>query len=53
MSSYAIVEAGGKQYRVEKGTKVLVDRVPEDEGAKVQLRPVAFATIAPGRVHER
>src|SRR5687767_796729 len=39
---YAVVETGGKQYRVEKGTTLLVDRLPEDEGAKVDLRPVAF-----------
>ena len=49
--SYAIVETGGKQYRVEKGTKVLVDRLRSDEGSKVQLRAVALldgadATIA-------
>jgi large subunit ribosomal protein L21 len=49
--SYAIVESGGKQYRVEKGTKVLVDRLPADEGGKVTLRAVAFmdngdATVA-------
>jgi large subunit ribosomal protein L21 len=40
--SYAIVESGGKQYRAEKGTSLLVDRLPEDEGAKVSLRPVMF-----------
>ncbi len=40
--SYAIVETGGKQYRVEKGTKVLVDRLRSDEGSKVQLRAVAL-----------
>ena len=39
---YAIVETGGKQYRVEKGTTLLVDRLKEDEGAKVNLRAVAF-----------
>jgi large subunit ribosomal protein L21 len=39
---YAIVETGGKQYKVEKGNTLLVDRLPEDEGAKVKLRPVAF-----------
>ncbi len=39
---YAVVETGGKQYRVEKGTTLLVDRLPDDEGAKVDLRPVAF-----------
>jgi large subunit ribosomal protein L21 len=42
MASYAIVETGGKQYRVEKGSTLLVDRLPEKEGAVVDLRPVAF-----------
>jgi large subunit ribosomal protein L21 len=40
--SYAIVESGGKQYRVEKGATLLVDRLPDDEGAKVSLRPVMY-----------
>jgi large subunit ribosomal protein L21 len=40
--TYAIVESGGKQYRAEKGTTLLVDRLPDDEGAKVTLRPVMF-----------
>lgn len=40
---YAVVETGGKQYKVEKGTTLLVDRLPVDEGAKVDLRPVAFS----------
>jgi large subunit ribosomal protein L21 len=40
--SYAIVETGGKQYRAEKGATLLVDRISEDEGAKVSLRPVMF-----------
>jgi large subunit ribosomal protein L21 len=42
MSTYAIVESGGKQYRVEKGQSLLVDRISEDEGAKVPLRAVMF-----------
>jgi len=42
MPTYAIVESGGKQYRVEKGSSLLVDRIPEDEGAKVPLRAVMF-----------
>ena len=41
-TTYAIVESGGKQYRVEKGTSLLVDRLPDDEGAKVALRAVMF-----------
>ncbi len=42
MPTYAIVESGGKQYRVEKGQSLLVDRIAEDEGAKVGLRAVMF-----------
>jgi large subunit ribosomal protein L21 len=40
--AYAIIEMGGKQYRVEKGDSVLVDRVPEKEGAKVTPRALLF-----------
>jgi large subunit ribosomal protein L21 len=40
---YAIVKAGGKQYRVEKGDSLLVDRMSEDEGAKVTLEPLLVA----------
>ena len=39
---YAVVESGGKQYKVEKGTALLVDRLDAKEGAKVALRPVMF-----------
>jgi large subunit ribosomal protein L21 len=42
MATYAVIESGGKQYRVEKGSTLLVDRLSADEGAKVDLRPVAF-----------
>jgi large subunit ribosomal protein L21 len=42
MSSYAVIETGGKQYRVEKGSTLLVDRLSAKEGDKVDLRAVAF-----------
>jgi large subunit ribosomal protein L21 len=41
--TYAIIDIGGKQYRVEEGDSVLVDRVGADEGAKVSPRAVLFA----------
>ena len=41
--NYAIIETGGKQYRAEKGTVLVVDRMPDDEGAKVVLRAVMFS----------
>ena len=40
--AYAIVKTGGKQYRVEKGQTLLVERLPGDEGAKVELEPILF-----------
>jgi large subunit ribosomal protein L21 len=42
MASYAVIETGGKQYRVEKGSTLLVDRLSAEEGEKVNLRAVAF-----------
>jgi large subunit ribosomal protein L21 len=32
MSSYAIISVGGKQYRVQEGERLLVDRLPHGEG---------------------
>ena len=37
---YAIVESGGKQYKVEKGETLLVDRLPAKQGEAVDLRAV-------------
>jgi large subunit ribosomal protein L21 len=42
MSTYAVIESGGKQYKVEKGSSLLVDRLSAKEGDKVALRPVLF-----------
>ncbi|HLI58835.1 MAG TPA: 50S ribosomal protein L21 [Solirubrobacteraceae bacterium] len=38
--SYAIIKTGGKQYRVEQGQTLLVERLPADEGATVDLQPL-------------
>jgi large subunit ribosomal protein L21 len=32
MADYAIISLGGKQYRVHEGDRLLVDRLPTDEG---------------------
>ena len=42
LMTYAIVKTGGKQYRVEEGQSLLVERLPEDEGAKVALEPLLY-----------
>jgi large subunit ribosomal protein L21 len=56
-NKYAIVKTGGKQYRVEPGQRLLVERLPADVGATVALEPllyraesVAFDEAALGRV---
>lgn len=40
--SYAVVDLGGKQYRVEEGSVITVDRLQAEQGDKVTLRPVMF-----------
>jgi large subunit ribosomal protein L21 len=39
---YAVIESGGKQYKVEEGTSLLVDRLDAKDGDKISLRPVLF-----------
>jgi large subunit ribosomal protein L21 len=39
---YAIVKTGGKQYRVERGQKLLVERLAAAEGADVSLEPLMY-----------
>ena len=39
---YAVIESGGKQYKVEEGTSLLVDRLDAKDGDKIALRPVLF-----------
>jgi large subunit ribosomal protein L21 len=41
--SYAVVKVGGRQYRVEEGDSIVVDRLSASEGDKVDLEPLAFA----------
>jgi len=39
---YAIVKTGGKQYHVEVGQTLLVERLAADEGATVALDPLLY-----------
>jgi large subunit ribosomal protein L21 len=39
---YAIVKTGGKQYRVERGQTLLVERLPAEQGASVALEPILY-----------
>ena len=40
--SYAIVKTGGKQYRVEQGQTLLVERLRADAGDSVELSPLLY-----------
>lgn len=40
MNAYAVIETGGKQYRVEPGQTLKVERLPAGVGEKVQLQSV-------------
>jgi large subunit ribosomal protein L21 len=42
MSTYAIVRTGGKQYRVEQGQSLLVERLAAADGESVNLEPLLF-----------
>jgi large subunit ribosomal protein L21 len=42
MSTYAIVKTGGKQYRVEQGLTLLVERLPVADGESVALQPLLY-----------
>jgi large subunit ribosomal protein L21 len=41
---YAIIKTGGKQYRVEQGQTLLVERLPGDEGSSIDLEPLLYAS---------
>jgi len=40
MDAYAVIETGGKQYRVVQGDVLLVERLPGEAGAVVRIEPV-------------
>ncbi len=37
---YAVIATGGKQYRVQQGQKITVEKLTGDVGDAVELRPV-------------
>jgi len=46
---YAIVESGGKQYRVEPGAVLALERIPGEVGSRVELERVLLVADG-GRV---
>jgi large subunit ribosomal protein L21 len=41
--AYAVIKTGGKQYRVQEGQTLLVERLRDDVGATVELAPLLVA----------
>jgi large subunit ribosomal protein L21 len=41
--SYAVIKTGGKQYRVEEGQTLLVERLPDEPGATLELTTLLLA----------
>ena len=41
--AYAVIKTGGKQYRVQEGQTLLVERLSDDVGATVELQPLLVA----------
>ena len=41
---YAIIESGGKQYRVEPGAVVALERIPGEVGSRVELDRVLLVS---------
>lgn len=39
---FAIVETGGKQYRVEPNQKIIVEKIAGDAGSKINLNKILF-----------
>ncbi len=39
---YAVIETGGKQYKVEEGDTIFVEKIDAEEGDKVNFEKVLF-----------
>ena len=40
MEAYAVIETGGKQYRVEKGNVLTIEKLEAEAGQELQVGPV-------------
>jgi len=47
---YAVIETGGKQYRVAPGDVIEVEKLPGDVGAQIELTQVLALSPEPGRL---
>lgn len=47
---YAIIETGGKQYRVEPGEVIQLEKVPGEVGQQIEIDRVRFVNVD-GQIH--
>ncbi len=47
---YAVIETGGKQYRVAPGDVIEVEKLPGEAGAQIELTHVVALSPEPGRL---
>ena len=45
---YAVIQTGGKQYRVEPGQTVVVEKLPGESGEKIQFNEVLLISAGDG-----
>ena len=48
---YAVIQTGGKQYRVEPGKTIVVETLPGEEGAQVVFDQVLLVSPGDGNVN--
>jgi len=41
---FAVIRTGGKQYKVAKGEKLRIERITDDEGAKISIDDVLMVS---------
>ena len=46
---YAIIETGGKQFRVEEGSRILVDKLAAEADSEVSIDKVTARVLEHGR----
>jgi large subunit ribosomal protein L21 len=41
---YALVDINGRQYKAEKGSKLVIDRIPRETGEKIEFNSVLLVS---------
>ncbi|MDI6689256.1 MAG: 50S ribosomal protein L21 [Actinomycetota bacterium] len=50
---YAIIESGGKQYKVRKGEEVLIEKIEGKPGDKVKFDKIIFLSHGDQKIHQK